>query len=136
MDEKDASWQSNQFNASVSSTSGAQTSQAVTVMAPTMLTTQTVDGLQTTQEYQVVQGHQVSLQTQVRAQSAQSSSDAFHKLEEVTAIFSRDVLRILSHSGLLMASLSSIFVTGFAACYFSVDCCQNAEIDKSIQESS
>lgn len=129
MDEKDASWQSNQFNASVSSTSGAQTSQAVTVMAPTMLTTQTVDGLQTTQEYQVVQGHQVSLQTQVRAQPAQSSSDAFHKLEEVTVFFSGDVL------GILMKSINCVIVDGFVPCS-TLDCCQNAEVDKSIQEST
>ncbi|KAJ1523689.1 hypothetical protein ONE63_001526 [Megalurothrips usitatus] len=85
MDEKDGSWQGNTFNASVSSTSGAQTSQSVTVMGPTILTTQAaVDQLQSTQEYQVVtQGHQVTLQPQVRSQPAQSSSDAFHKLEEI-----------------------------------------------------
>lgn len=84
MDDKE-SWRGNQFNASVSSTSGNQTSQAVTVMAPTMLTTQTtVDQLQSAQEYQVVtQGHQVQLQPQVRTQPAQSSSDAFHRLDEV-----------------------------------------------------
>ncbi|XP_034233089.1 deformed epidermal autoregulatory factor 1 isoform X2 [Thrips palmi] len=84
MDDKE-SWRGNQFNASVSSTSGNQTSQAVTVMAPTMLTTQaTVDQLQSAQEYQVVtQGHQVQLQPQVRTQPAQSSSDAFHRLDEI-----------------------------------------------------
>lgn len=84
IDDKE-SWRGNQFNASVSSTSGNQTSQSVTVMAPTMLTTQaTVDQLQSAQEYQVVtQGHQVQLQPQVRTQPAQSSSDAFHRLDEI-----------------------------------------------------
>lgn len=83
MDEKDGSWQSSQFNASVSSTSGAQTSQAVTVMAPTILSSQGgVEHLQAGQEYQVVaQGHQVSLQQQGR--TSQSSADAFHRLEEI-----------------------------------------------------
>ncbi|KAK3927215.1 Deformed epidermal autoregulatory factor 1 [Frankliniella fusca] len=87
MDDKDASWQGGQFNASVSSTSGAQTSQAVTVMAPTMLTAQaTVDQLQSAQEYQVVtQGHQVSLQSPIRNQPAQSSSGAFRRLEEIAS---------------------------------------------------
>ncbi|XP_026285973.1 deformed epidermal autoregulatory factor 1 isoform X2 [Frankliniella occidentalis] len=80
MDDKDASWQGGQFNASVSSTSGGQASQTVTVMAPTMLTAQTtVDQLQSAQEYQV------SIQSQVRTQAAQSSSSAFHRLDDIAS---------------------------------------------------
>lgn len=127
MDEKDSSWQSNQFNASVSSTSGAQTSQGVTVMASTMLSSQAgVDQLQPGQEYQVVaQGHQVALQqSQTRAQPAQSSSDAFHRLDEVVYfILHHNLLRLNFFRSLYFFCLTgTVFSQYFFLSYYLLDC--------------